>query len=258
MRADRLLERRRGFAVLGIAGAQGSGKSTVAQGLQARMERQGVPCALLSIDDLYLTRAERQALARDVHPLLATRGVPGTHDVALGLAVIDALARGEAVRLPRFDKGADDRMPEAEWTRAPAGTGLLIFEGWCVGARPQAAAALVEPVNRLEAEEDADGRWRGYVNAALAGPYQTLFARIDALAFLAAPDFAVVAQWREQQEAALRARGGGAGVLAPAGVLRFIQHYERITRAMLEKMPGRANMTVRLGVDRGVVGVSGG
>jgi D-glycerate 3-kinase len=255
MLADRLLERRTGFAVLGIAGAQGSGKSTLARGLRARMERRGVACALLSIDDLYLTRAERAALARDVHPLLATRGVPGTHDVALGLAAIDTLARGEAVRLPRFDKGADDRVPEAEWPCASAGTRLLILEGWCVGARPQAAAALVEPVNALEAAEDADGRWRAYVNAALAGPYQALFARIDALALLAAPDFAVVARWREEQETALRGRGGGAGVMGPAGVQRFIQHYERITRAMLEEMPGRVDMMVRLGVDRGVMGV---
>lgn len=244
--------------MLGVAGAQGSGKSTIALGVAERMAARGVACALLSLDDLYLTRAERERLASDVHPLLCTRGVPGTHDVALGLGVIDALARGEDAALPRFDKAMDDRTPEASWPRAPKDTRLLVLEGWCVGARPQEAAALARPVNALEAREDADGCWRAYVNRALAGDYQALFGRIDTLAFLAAPGFEVVARWRGEQEDALRAHGGGAGVMDAATLERFIQHYERITRAMLGEMPGRADVVVRLGVDRRAVGVLGG
>ena len=77
--------------VLGICGAQGSGKSTLAEALAERLERDGLACAVLSLDDLYLTRAERERLARGVHPLLATRGPPGTHDTSLGIAVLDAL-----------------------------------------------------------------------------------------------------------------------------------------------------------------------
>jgi D-glycerate 3-kinase len=143
------------LAIVGIAGAQGSGKSTLAIAIKNRMDAEHVPTALLSIDDLYLTKAERVALARDVHPLLRTRGVPGTHDVSLGLSLIAALDRGEAVALPRFDKGTDDRLPSARWDRAPAGTRLLLLEGWCVGARPQRADALNTPINALEREEDA-------------------------------------------------------------------------------------------------------
>ncbi|MEA3387845.1 kinase [Sphingobium sp. CCH11-B1] len=254
--AERLLERHRGLAVLGIAGTQGSGKSTVALGIEARMATHGVRCAVLSIDDLYLPLAARERLAAEVHPLLRTRGVPGTHDVPLGLAVIDALAQGQPVPLPRFDKARDDRVPEAQWPRAPEATRLLILEGWCVGARPQAEACLDVPINALEAQEDADGRWRRHVNAALAGDYQTLFARIDALAFLAAPDFAVVERWRGEQEAALRRQSGDeAGVMDEAQLSRFIQHYERITRAMLTEPPTRATLTVRLREDRSVAGV---
>ncbi|MEK7342732.1 MAG: kinase [Pseudomonadota bacterium] len=257
--ADRLLAARDGLVVLGIAGAQGSGKSTLAGGLKARMEARGVACALLSIDDLYRTKAERERLAAQVHPLLRTRGVPGTHDVAVGLSVIAALERGEAAALPRFDKGRDDRAPEAEWPIAAAGTRLLILEGWCVGAAPQPDAALVAPVNRLEAEEDAEGRWRAYVNAALAGEYQALFGRLDALALLAAPGFEMVAQWRGEQEAALRARVGDAdGVMDVGQLARFIQHYERLTRHMLEQMPGRATLTIFLRADRSVDHIIGG
>lgn len=241
--------------MLGIAGAQGSGKSTLARAVRERIEARGVPCALLSIDDLYLTRAERETLAARVHPLLRTRGVPGTHDVALGTRAIDALARGEAVALPRFDKSADDRMPPDQWEAAPMGTRLLILEGWCVGASPQEDTALVPPVNALEAQEDAKGRWRAHVNAALAGDYRAFFARIDALAFLAAPDFDVVERWRGEQEEGLRARGG-AGVMNPAQIARFIQHYERLTRHMLADMPGRADLTLHLRPDRSVAAIS--
>ncbi|QNG46662.1 kinase [Sphingobium yanoikuyae] len=252
--ALRLLEEKDGLAVLGLCGAQGSGKSTLAQGLQARMRARGVASAILSIDDLYLTKSEREALAQDVHPLLQTRGVPGTHDVALGLRVLDALAAGRAACLPRFDKAVDDRLPEGAWPEAAAGLRLLILEGWCVGARAQETSELDAPVNALERDEDGDGRWRRFVNAALAGEYQTLFGRIDALALLAAPGFEVVQGWRTQQEAELRA-GGGSAVMNDAQVARFIQHYERLTRHILDEMPARADLVVALDAERGVTAV---
>ncbi|MEN9718488.1 MAG: hypothetical protein RIQ99_1366 [Pseudomonadota bacterium] len=236
-----------GLFVLGICGAQGSGKSTLVAGLAERLTSMGVAVAALSLDDLYLTRMERQRLARAVHPLLATRGAPGTHDIALGLATLDALSRGEATAMPRFDKAADDRAPRQLWPQAPANLQVLLVEGWCLGARPQPAAALVEPVNALERDHDPAASWRTYANAALGTAYQQLFARLDRLVLLAAPDWAVVAQWREQQEAELRGRGGdGAGVMTAAQVTRFIQHYERLTRHILTEMPGRADLTVQL------------
>jgi len=238
----------RSTLVIGICGAQGSGKTTLVAALAARLAAEGIAVATLSLDDLYLTHAERQTLAREVHPLLATRGVPGTHDVTLGIATLDALARGEAAALPRFDKGVDDRVPVASWPHAPAGTQVVLFEGWCLGARSQPAAALDEPVNRLEAEEDTDGAWRSQANAALAGPYRALFDRIDRLILLAAPDWSVVATWREQQEAELRTVSPGA--MTPQQVQRFIQHYERLTRWILSEMPARADLVVKLDANR--------
>ncbi|WP_176591812.1 kinase [Sphingobium sp. EM0848] len=249
----RALEERGGLLTVGLCGAQGSGKSTLAAGLRQRLERDGMPVAILSIDDLYLTRAEREALGRSVHPLLRTRGVPGTHDVALGLRVIDALERGETALLPRFDKALDDRLPEDRWERAAAGTRLLLLEGWCVGARPQEDAALESPVNALEREEDAGGVWRAFVNRTLAGDYQALFGRLDRLAMLAAPGFEIVRRWRTQQERELR-RDAGKG-MSDAEVMRFIQHYERLTRHVLDEMPGRADLVIALDEERRVLGV---
>ncbi len=246
-----LAERGGAFTVIGVAGAQGSGKSTLVRELASRLAAEGLKVAALSLDDLYLTRAERQALARDIHPLFATRGVPGTHDVALGLATIEALARDEAVPLPRFDKGRDDRAPEGEWPFAPADTQVLLLEGWCLGAAPQPEGVLVQPVNALEASADPDGTWRRHANAALARDYPALWSRIDRLIFLAAPDWSVVADWREQQEAELRPRAPGA--MTPQQVTRFIQHYERLTGWMLTELPERADLTLRLDRQRRAV-----
>ena len=239
------------LTIVGIAGAQGSGKSTLAAAIKTRMKNAHVPTALLSIDDLYLTKAERTALARDVHPLLRTRGVPGTHDIGLGVEVISALERGVAAALPRFDKGRDDRAPADTWAPAPADCDVLLFEGWCVGARPQPEQDLVEPINALEAEEDTGGDWRRYVNAALAGAYQDLFARIDRLVLLAAPGFEVVYGWRLEQERDLGARAdANAKVMDEAALARFIAHYERLTRYILYEMPDRADLVVSLDAER--------
>lgn len=241
--------------ILGICGSQGSGKSTLARGLT---ERLGVRAATLSLDDLYLGKAARAELARDIHPLLATRGVPLTHDVALGCAILDAVKAGQPVHLPRFDKASDEPFPETQWELADSRLDLLIFEGWCVGAVAQPDADLTVPVNDLERAEDSDGVWRRAVNDALAGPYQALFARIDRLALLAAPGFEVVRAWRTQQEAELRATLAAQGrdpalAMTDAQIARFIQHYERITRAILKEMPRRADLTLHLGRDRQVI-----
>ncbi|SDA25969.1 AAA family ATPase [Sphingomonas sp. NFR15] len=240
--------------VVGVCGAQGSGKSTVAAALAARFANTVV----LSLDDLYKTRAERARLARDVHPLFATRGVPGTHDVELGLATFAALDAGAATPLPRFDKARDDRVDPAAWPIAPARPALVIFEGWCVGARPQDAAALAAPVNALERERDPDGLWRRHANAALGGAYQWLFARIDWLAMLRAPSWERVLGWRIEQEHALRATGAhGAGVMSDAEVTTFVSHYERLTRHILVDMPAYADLVLQLDETRACIDVRG-
>ena len=234
--------------VLGLSGAQGSGKSTLAAALARRLGADGIGCVTLSLDDLYKTRAARQQMARNIHPLFATRGVPGTHDLSLAFTLIDALEHGCAGRVPRFDKACDDRLPERDWDDAPADTQVLILEGWCVGAQPQEEAALDAPVNALERNDDPDGVWRHHANAALAGDYQRLFARIDLLVLLAAPAFQVVLDWRMEQERELRAEGRGG--MTDDEIARFIQHYERLTRHILAEMPAHAGLVIALNPDR--------
>jgi len=253
--ADRIAAVAMGPAfVVGICGPQGSGKSTTVRVVAALLEARGLKTATLSLDDLYLPLADREALARDVHPLLRTRGVPGTHDVALGLAVLDGLAGEGGTALPRFDKAADDRAPVETWPVVEGPVDVVLLEGWCVGARPEPSEALAAPVNALERERDAGGTWRAHVDAALAGPYRALFGRLDLLVLFIAPDFATVLAWRREQEAKLRARlaetGQAGRAMSDDEVAVFVQHYERLTRHIAREMPPRADIVIALDADR--------
>ena len=238
--------------IIGLSGSQGSGKSTLCRVLEALLASEhGLRAATLSLDDLYLTRSERADLAATVHPLFATRGVPGTHDVAFGLSLLAAVRAGQAgLTLPRFDKARDDRTPESQWHSLAAPVDVLRVEGWCMGARPQAEADLAAPANALEAEDDADGIWRRHVNTALAGPYRALFEAPDCLIMLAAPGFEAVLDWRQLQEAKLRERTGGG--MSAKDVARFVMHYERLTRHLLVDLPPRADVVITLGEDHAV------
>lgn len=219
--------------LIGIVGAQGSGKTTL-----AREAAEAFGAAQISIDDVYLTRARREAMAEDVHPLFLTRGPPGTHDLQMLSRLIKALSTArpdDKVLLPEFDKRGDDRRPIRDWRIFDGRPRAILIDGWCLGALPEDEAALEAPINALERDRDPDGAWRGAVNDFVAGPYADFAARFDAIVFLKAPGFDVVLDWRSQQEADLL--GVTPGRL-PAEERRrlagFIQYFERITRRMLD------------------------
>ncbi|GAA0373234.1 kinase [Bowmanella denitrificans] len=225
--------------VLGINGAQGSGKSTLVKYLQAVVAQEfGLQVAILSLDDLYYPKPHRRWLAAQVHPLLATRGVPGTHDINLGMEIIRRFRAGLELNLPRFDKATDDRALEGHWLQGPVD--ILILEGWCLGALPQSQAQLKTPVNELEENEDSDGSWRQYVNTQLAGEYQRLFAQLDKLLVLQAPDWQSVQRWRAEQEQKLIARRGQG--MSKQALARFMQHYQRLTCHQLHAPPPNAQL----------------
>jgi len=227
-------------AYIAIAGAQGSGKTTLARLLTDELRQLGVRAVACSLDDFYLERDRRVVLSQTTHPLLITRGVPGTHDVDLCLRVLDGVTR-VPTSMPQFDKGIDDRLDPSRWPLAGP-VDVVVIEGWCLGARAQKAADLVAPVNELERDEDPDGRWRRLVNDALAGRYQALFARFDRLVFLQVPGIDAVRRWRAEQETELPQNRR----MTAAQLQRFIAHYERLTSWMVEDVPGRADLTVVL------------
>jgi D-glycerate 3-kinase len=242
--------------IVGVCGTQASGKSTACAQVVAYLHAEGLNVGVIGLDDLYLGRSARAALAAETHPLYVTRGPPGTHDTALGIATLDAVKRSESVALPRFDKRADEPLARNLWPQLPQQCDLLLFEGWCVGAKPQSESDLIRPVNLLEAVDDHDLVWRHAVNAHLAGPTGDLFSRLDRLIYLQPPSFEIVHQWRCQQERDYLASDppeGAPAAMTDEQISRFISHYERITRHCLIEMPGRADLTIALDANRAVV-----
>lgn len=235
--------------VYSITGLQGTGKSTIAAQLVALARERGVRAVALSIDDFYLDHDARVRLGHEVHPLLATRGPPGSHDVALACEVVDALREGHSTRLPRFDKIADRRLPVAEWPVVD-GAELVLFEGWFQRVPAQSPEALTDPVNALERDEDPDGIWRAYCNDSLARDYARLWSRLDRLLFLQGPGFDQVPEWRWQQECTLQAAHPDRAAMTRPQVLRFVQFFERVSRHGWPLLPAIADRTVRLDASR--------
>lgn len=246
--------------IIGISGCQGSGKSTLATLMtQTMCQVNGVSAVALSLDDFYLTKDARRQLGVDIHPLLTTRGVPGTHDVPLLLKTIEQLRAGsEGVPLPVFDKASDDRAAIQHWRTNDVGAELIFLEGWCVGLSPQPTVRLQPPVNDLEREQDADLAWRQSINAQLSGPYATLFSDLDALLFLQAPHFEAVLEWRWEQEQQLSARYRLAHpaerdpTMSRDEIVNFISHYQRLTEHALATLPHQADYVWTLAEDRSV------
>ena len=237
--------------MLGINGAQGTGKSTLAKLLCTLLEEDGFRVANLSIDDFYYSKARRLKLASNVHPLLSSRGVPGTHDVELALKIMQQLAGAgaeERITLPGFDKAVDDCLPREACTQVQGPIDLIILEGWFVGVRPQSTSELAEAANDLEKIEDKDARWRNYVNDALSADYQPLFSELNMLVMLAAPGFEQILEWRSLQEEKLRRRAaaGASGLMDRQSIERFIAHFERLTRHCLSTLPKSADRVYRL------------
>ena len=249
--ADSLAEHQNGAGrpiLVAINGCQGSGKTTLGDYLcAALLAERGLNAVALSLDDFYLTRAEREALASAVHPLLSTRGVPGTHDMALLQDTLTQLLAPEAegeFAIPRFDKSVDDRRPIHQWDQVTRPLQVVLLEGWCLGARPESADVLSVPLNELERAEDQQGRWRGYSNEVLERDFLPLNERVDQWVMLAAPGFECVFEWRQEQERKLAEKltaQEAAGLMNDGQLRRFIQHYERITRSCLQQLPSQVN-----------------
>jgi len=246
--------------LVGFSGCQGSGKSTLVA-LMARVMREvhGVSTVVLSLDDFYLTKAARAALGESIHPLFATRGVPGTHDLALLNEAISALRQpAGAVPLPAFDKALDDRTELVHWRQVSAPVQLIFLEGWCVGLSPQSESELEVPISPMEAEQDPSLVWRREVNRQLANGYADVFGQLDALLLLQAPSFDAVFEWRWQQEQRLSEQfqrdhpDKPDPTMSRSAVTDFVLHYQRLTEHALKTLPDQADFVWELATDRSV------
>jgi len=240
---------------VGINGCQGSGKSTLSEFIHDYIHhKSGLNIIVLSLDDFYFSQEIRSELATNVHPLLKTRGVPGTHNAAHIQQLFKDLKQGKTpLHLPRFNKATDNPFPHEQWPQVEQAIDIVLFEGWCWGVEAQQEQQLIEPVNSLEKNSDPDAVWRNYVNQTLLNDYQPLYEQMDFWVLLKAPSFSNVYQWRLEQETKLlqSAIGGDrSGIMSDQQVLEFIQYYQRLTDHGLTTLPEKCDVVFYLAEDR--------
>lgn len=230
---DRFNESTSPFFV-GINGCQGSGKSTLTDYIGDYLTRHyQLNVVVMSLDDFYYSSEERQVLASSVHPLLATRGVPGTHDIAELTQVLKQLKAGETgFTVRKFNKATDEPCPERDWQVIEQAADIVIVEGWCWGVSPQTEEQLKAPINELEVKHDTSGEWRHYVNQQLKEEYVSLYKDMDFWLALQAPSFDCVYKWRLEQEEKLKASNVGlknSKIMSSAEILNFTQYFQRLS-----------------------------
>lgn len=245
--------------IVGINGCQGSGKSTLATFLTLYLsEIYGLNTANLSLDDFYLTKAERLKKAEEVHPLFATRGVPGTHDMQLLMDSLHHLVQQKGTGLlPSFDKSQDDRIPKQQWQEIETPVDILILEGWCLGATDQPLSTLFEAKNQLELSFDTHATWRQHINYSLAKDFPNLNQAIDFWVMLKAPSFDNVFQWRLEQEQKLAqthaTNDDASCIMSTSEVRHFIDHFQRVTEDCLEQLPDKVHVLFELDSNRNII-----
>jgi len=241
--------RKKKIKIIGLTGGQGAGKSTITQIIKLIFEiKYNFNVTFFSIDDFYKTLRERETLSKKIHPMFKTRGVPGTHDTKLLSKIFNDLSKKnfKPVYVPRFDKSIDDRFPKSKWQKISKKPDLIIFEGWCVGAKAQTKKQLLKPINILEKNNDSKLIWRTKVNNELNNNYRKIFSKIDCLVFLKVPNFECVYKWRLLQENKLKLTSKGKKIMSPKQVREFIMYYERITKQMLEDLSKNAYAVLSL------------
>ena len=244
-----------GAYFVGINGCQGSGKSTLTRFIAEylRSEYQ-LNIVVMSLDDFYLTREKRTQLAHDIHPLLATRGVPGTHDLsALDNILIQFKEQKTGFLIPKFNKATDDPFPKEQWTSIEEPVDIILLEGWCWGVDPQSEEQLKLPINELELQHDEKGVWRNYVNQQLKDAYVPLYKAMDFWLALQAPSFDCVYKWRLEQEQKLQARNLGLAnskVMTPEEILDFTQYFQRLSVQSCNTISQSADAIFYLDPDR--------
>ena len=226
--------------IIGLAGGQGSGKTTISSILTLILQKYfKLNVFKISIDDFYKTRKDRKLLSKTRHDLLMTRGVPGTHDINLILNFFKKIKvkNFKTLQIPTFNKAIDDRCPKALWQKIKSKPDVVIFEGWCVGAKAQTNSQLKKPINSLEKFYDQDVKWRSYVNNQLKTKYKTLFKHLDGLLYLKAKNFNLLKKWRLKQERKLwvqKKNKKNLKIMSSEDVINFMQTYQRITQQMFK------------------------
>ena len=141
---------------IGINGCQGSGKSTLTEFLKIYLSTTfGLNVVTMSLDDFYYGHKDRQHIAKNIHPLLKTRGVPGTHNIALAKSVLLALKNRQTTAIPRFNKALDDVVAASKTNIVNTHVDVIDWKGTRGGRDVEPLVA--ETVQRLQATFENGG-----------------------------------------------------------------------------------------------------
>ena len=237
---------------VGLAGGQGTGKTTISSLIKIILTKYfKLKVFRISIDDFYKTRKERTNLSKRVHPMLLTRGVPGTHDINMMLNFFrKAKSKNfKRIKLPTFNKAIDDRFSKKYWYDLRNKPDVIIFEGWCVGAKPEKNITLKKTINSMEKAKDQKQIWRKYVNQQLKSKYKNLYSQLNCLIYLKAKNFSLLQKWRLKQERKLWLKSKknlNLKIMSRKDVINFMQTYQRITQNMFRYMPRYASIILNL------------
>ena len=238
--------------IVGLGGGQGTGKTTITTILSIILKKFfKVNVFKISIDDFYRTRKERFLLSKKVHPLLMTRGVPGTHDIKIMLDFFKRVKSNnfKSLKVPKFNKAIDDRFKRKMWHSIKKRPDIIIFEGWCVGAKSETEKTLKKPVNYLEKFSDKKLIWRKFVNRQLKSKYKKLYNQLNCLLYLKAKNFNLLQKWRIKQEKKLWLKNKKSTthkIMSNEEVINFMQTYQRITQNMFKYAPKYASIILNL------------
>ena len=235
--------------IIGLSGGQGAGKSTITGILKLILKKKyGLNICVFSLDDFYKTKNERLRMSKKKHPLFITRGVPGTHDIALLNQTIRKLKQKKfrTVLIPKFDKSKDDRYKKNKWQKIKTKPDIIIFEGWCVGTTHQNNNELKRPINLIEKKYDENLKWRKTVNNLIKKRYKNIFNKIDKLVFLKVPNFNYIIKWRWLQEQKMKLTTKSKKTMSKTEVKEFIMFYERLTKHMIKNYSKISDLTIFL------------
>ena len=238
--------------IVGLAGGQGSGKTTISSILSLILKKYfKLKVFKISIDDFYKTKKQREILSKDKHSLLLTRGVPGTHDIKIMLDFFRKIKTKnfKSLKLPKFNKANDDRYKKKHWYKLKSRPDVVIFEGWCVGAKPQSLRLLKKPINAIEKAYDKSLKWRRFVNLQLKTNYKKLYSQLDSLLYLKVKNFNLLKKWRIKQEEKLWLKSKSRKnlkIMNKKEVINFMQTYQRITEQMFKDAPKYSSIIMNL------------
>jgi len=237
---------------VGLAGGQGTGKTTISSILKIILtEYFKLKVFKISVDDFYKTRKDRILLSKKVHPMLLTRGVPGTHDINKMLSFFKKIKskKFKNLKVPSFDKAVDDRLNKKYWYNIIERPDVIIFEGWCVGAKPEKNSSLKKSINSMEKANDTKFVWRKFINQQLKSKYKKLYSQLNCLIYLKAKNFNLLQKWRLKQEQKLWLKSKKKSkhkIMSKGDVIDFMQTYQRITENMFRMMPKYASIVMHL------------